>query len=94
MQNVRLPRGLVRFYNLPVESGILVISIEENSPAKRAGLREGDVIVGFDDHPIADIDDLHGLLTEKRVGVRSALTIIRSSERMVLDIVPGGRVDE
>ena len=52
-QNVVLHRRLIRFYRLPVESGILVVSIEDNSPAKRAGLVEGDVIVGFDGQPTA-----------------------------------------
>jgi S1-C subfamily serine protease len=87
-QDVPLPRRLVRFYGLPVESGILVASIEPGSPAQRAGLREGDVIVGYDDHPIAGIDDLHRLLTDSQVGVRSTLTIIRRTETLRLDIVP------
>jgi S1-C subfamily serine protease len=88
-QNVPLPRQLVRFHALPMESGVLVVSIESGSPAQRAGLLEGDVIVGYDGKPIADIDDLHRLLTEERVGVGSPLTIIRRSEKIVLDIMPG-----
>ncbi len=87
-QNVPLPRRLVRFHRLPVESGVLVVSIEDHSPAQRAGLREGDVIVEYEGHPIASIDDLHRLLTQPRAGARSPLTIIRRSEKMVLDIVP------
>lgn len=87
-QNVPLHRRLVRFYNLPVESGILVISTENTSPAQRAGLREGDVIIELDGQPVASIDDLHRLLTEERVGVRSSLTVIRHSEQLVLYIVP------
>ena len=87
-QDVPLPRRLTRFHDLPVESGILVISVEENSPAQRAGLLERDVIVSFDNQPITSIDDLHRVLTEKQVGVRSPLTIIRRSEKLVLDIVP------
>src|SRR5213079_854338 len=51
-QNVPLPRRIVRYYNLAVESGILVVSFEESSPARNAGLLMGDVIVGLDDHPV------------------------------------------
>src|SRR6202012_1506297 len=55
-------RRVGRFYDLPRESGALVLSIEEGSPAKRAGLREGDIIVALAGHPVAGIDDLHRLL--------------------------------
>lgn len=87
-QNVPLPRRMVRFHKLPVESGVLTVSVEPNSSAQRAGLSEGDIIVGFDGQPIAGIDDLHKVLTEEKVGVRTPLTIIRRSEKLVLNIVP------
>ena len=87
-QNVSLPRRFVRFFHLPVETGVLVVSVEEKSPAQRAGLARGDVIVGFDDQPVAVIDDLHRMLTEEKVGVRSKLSVIRATEKRVLDIVP------
>lgn len=87
-QNVPLPRRVVLFHELSVESGVLVISIENNSPAQKAGLIEGDVIVGMNNQPIASIDDLHKLLTHEQVGVRSPLTILRRTEKLVQDIVP------
>ena len=87
-QNVPLLRRVVRFHHLPVESGVLVVSIEENSPAERAGLSEGDIIVGFDSQPVAGIDDLHRMLTEERVGVKMTLTIIRHTEKLNLTIIP------
>jgi S1-C subfamily serine protease len=87
-QNVPLHRRLVRFHNLPVESGVLVASVEPQSPAQRAGVLEGDVIIEFDGHQIASIDDLHKLLTERQMGVRSQLTIIRGSEVRSLGIIP------
>ena len=87
-QNVPLPRRIVRYYNLAVESGILVVSFERNSPARNAGLREGDIIVGFDDRPTAGIDDLHKLLTENRIGHKSSLVVIRATERLSLSVVP------
>jgi S1-C subfamily serine protease len=87
-QNVPLLRRIVRFYHLLAESGILVVSIEENSPAQRAGLSEGDIIVGFDGQPTVGIDDLHRMLTEEKVGVKTMLTIIRQTEKLNLTIVP------
>jgi len=87
-QNVPLPRRVVRYYNLDVESGILVVSFEGNSPARSAGLREGDIIVGFDDHPTAGIDDLHKLLSEDRIGHKSFLVVIRGTEKLRLEVVP------
>ena len=87
-QNVPLPRRIVRYYNLPVESGILVVSYEVDSPAREAGLLEGDIIIGLDDHPIAGIDDLHRLLTEERIGHRSELTVIRRTDKLVLEVTP------
>ncbi len=87
-QNVPLLRRIVRFYHLPVESGVLVVSIEEHSPAKRAGVSEGDIIVGFDNQPIAGIDDLHRMLTEEKVGVKTILMILRQTEKLNLNIIP------
>lgn len=87
-QNVPLPRRIVRYYNLAVESGILVVSFEGNSPARKGGLREGDIIIGFDDRPTAGIDDLHRLLTEERIGQRSTLDVIRGTERLSLNVIP------
>jgi S1-C subfamily serine protease len=87
-QNVPLLRRIVRFYHLPVESGILVVSTEEHSPAQRAGLSEGDIIIAFDGQPVSGIDDLHKLLTEEKMGVKSTVTIIRRTEKMTLAIVP------
>lgn len=87
-QNVPLPRRIVRYYNLVVESGILVVSFEGNSPARNAGLREGDIIVGFDGHPTAGIDDLHKLLSEDRIGHKSSLLIIRGTAKLSLEVIP------
>jgi S1-C subfamily serine protease len=87
-QTVPVHRRVVRFYDLPKETGALVLSVEENSPAKRAGLRDGDVIVALDGHPVAGVDDLHRVLTEVRVGSSSALTVLRYTEKLELKVVP------
>jgi S1-C subfamily serine protease len=87
-QAVQLHRRLVRYHNLTVETGILVVSTEPGGPSSKAGVQEGDVIVGYDDLPIASIDDLHRLLTDQKVGVKSNLTVIRRNEKLTLSIMP------
>jgi S1-C subfamily serine protease len=87
-QTTPLHRRLVRFYNLPQETGVVVISVTAGSPGQKAGLREGDVIVALDGKPVAGVDDLHRLLTDARVGVSSSLTVLRWTEKLELPVVP------
>jgi S1-C subfamily serine protease len=87
-QNVPLHRRVVRYYDLPVESGVLVVSLEKGSPAERAGLREGDVIVAYGGRPVANIDDLHRLLTGEQLDVEAEVTAIRLAEKLTLAITP------
>jgi len=87
-QNVPLHRRMVRFYDLPVETGVLVVQVEAKSPASRAGLAVGDLIVAYGESPVTSIDDLHRLLTEKEVGRKAAVTIVRQTEKFTLPIVP------
>jgi S1-C subfamily serine protease len=87
-QTVPIHRRVVRFYDLPKETGVVALSVEEKSPAQRAGVREGDVIVALEGHPVAGVDDLHRVLTDVRVGVSCSLTVLRQTEKLELKIVP------
>ena len=90
-QNVPIPRRIVRYYQLPVESGVLIVSFENNtnrSPAKEGGLLTGDLIVNFDGQPIQGIDDLHRLLTDERIGKQIPVMVIRGTQKLTLNVVP------
>jgi S1-C subfamily serine protease len=87
-QNVLLPRWLVRKLDLLQEAAILVAGVEQNSPAAEAGVQEGDLLVAFDDRTIESIDDLHRHLTVSRVGVRSALSVVRGEKLLRLGVTP------
>ncbi len=87
-QSVLIPRQIVRSQQLAASNGVLVISLEKPSPAERAGLREGDLIVALDDAPVRGIDDLHKLLTEARIGERCRVTVLRQAQKTELIVVP------
>jgi S1-C subfamily serine protease len=90
-QNVPIPRRIVRFYQLPVETAVLLVSFETNgeeSAAREAGLRAGDLLVEFDGIPIRGIDDLHKLLTDERIGKRVPVTVIRGVQKLTMELVP------
>ncbi len=87
-QNVPLLRKLIRHYHIAQETGVLVAGVEPESPADRAGLRPGDIILALDDVPTPEVDVLHKLLTGERIGVKGVLTILRNVERVKLAIIP------
>jgi len=87
-QTVPLHRRIIRYYNLTIESGLLVLSVEPNSPAARTGLQEGDLLVDFDGKPVSGIDSLVKLLTESTIGKKCPLTVLRRTEKLSLEIVP------
>jgi S1-C subfamily serine protease len=87
-QTVPVPRALARSLRLAVSSGVLVASVEANSPAVRCGLRDGDVIVGLGAVPINAVEDLHRQLSEERVGAATTLAVLRGGQRLELTIVP------
>src|SRR5271154_3021 len=87
-QNVPIHRRVVRFHHLPAEHGVLVAGIEPGSPASRAGLRDGDVIVAFSGETVSSIDELHRHLVAEVIGVPSLVTIIRHTEKLDLVVTP------
>jgi S1-C subfamily serine protease len=87
-QTAPIHRRLVRYYDLPKETGVIVLSTEPDSPALRAGLREGDVIVALDGQAVAGVDDLHRVLSDVKTGVGSELTVLRGTDRLKVTIQP------
>ena len=87
-QNVSIHRRIVRFYSLPFDTAVLIVSIEKNSPAERAGLREGDLIVAFNLQPIGTVHHLHKVLVGEQINVSASLTIIRHTQKLEVPILP------
>ncbi|HKE46984.1 MAG TPA: trypsin-like peptidase domain-containing protein [Rhodanobacteraceae bacterium] len=88
-QNTRLPRRYVRYFELPIESAVRVMEVASGSPAHRAGIETGDILVGIDDQAIDGIDALHRLLDANRIGRSVELTLLRRDRKLTRSLVPG-----
>jgi S1-C subfamily serine protease len=86
-QNVRLDPDASRALGLP-GGGIIVMSVEPESPAAAAALEPGDVIIALDEVSISGIDDLHRLLGEEQIERGAVLTVVRHGRRREVPVLP------
>jgi S1-C subfamily serine protease len=87
-QGAPLHRAVARHHGLTQESGVLVLAVEPSSPAERAGIAEGDLILRFAGTAVTSVDDLHRLLTSERAGAPSAVSVLRRTELLELEVRP------
>ncbi len=66
--------------------GVLVTRVIDNSPADRAGLRKGDILVSFNSRALASPDQLRELVTDAGPGRTVALRIVRDGEKRTLSV--------
>jgi S1-C subfamily serine protease len=88
---LRLPSSLRKSLNLARESGIMVVAVEAESPAEKAGVMIGDVLVALDAAPMRDTDDVQSYLGGERVGKPVSASIIRGGSLRELTLVVGER---
>ena len=88
-QPVRLPDG--QRLGLTQKGGLLVVGVEDGSPAGRGGLIIGDILATLDGQPVEDTDDLLVLLGGERVGRPVPVKLVRGGELAELEITVGER---
>ena len=76
---VPLHRRVMLAYGLTQTHGVRVLNVETGSPAERAGLREGDVLVGLDGVAIDSVDRLHQMLDASRIQHDGMLKLLRGT---------------
>ena len=87
-QTAPLHPRIARHLGLKNPRGVLLLQVEPDSPAASAGLREGDLLIGFKGKPMNNIEDLQRLLVGSEIGVKSVLTVIRHTFRLELEVTP------
>jgi serine protease DegQ len=88
-QPVRLPDG--QSLGLTQRGGLLVVGVEDGSPAGRGGLIVGDILATLDGQPVEDTDDLLALLAGDRVGSSVPVKLVRGGELAEVEITVGER---
>jgi S1-C subfamily serine protease len=78
MQPVRLPESLKRSLNLSKTGGVIIVAVEPDSPAERAGLLIGDILIALEGVTVSDTADVQALLGPERVGATVGASIIRA----------------
>jgi len=91
MYPLRLPGKLQTSLNLAGESGIMVVAVEAESPAEKAGVMIGDILVALEGSPLRDTDDVQSFLGGERVGKPVSAKIIRGGSLKELTLVVGER---
>jgi len=88
-QPVRLPAAISK--ELEQEIGLMLVSVEEGSPAEKGGLLLGDILVGLDEYPVQVVDELLMLLNSDRVGKEVVAHIIRGGQLQDVKLTVGER---
>ncbi len=87
-QNIDVPRTMARANQVAIASAVRVDSVEKGSPAAKAGLEKGDIIVAFGDVAIAGVDDLHRVLGEEQINRAVDVAVIRGGRRRSIAVTP------
>lgn len=90
-EQIALPARVRYRAQIAQESGVRVADIATGSPADRAGVRAGDIIVTLDDEPVTGIDDISRLLDDRRIGRAVTARLVRPSGVVAVELVPKER---
>ncbi|MFD2933777.1 S1C family serine protease [Spirosoma flavum] len=88
-QSINLTERIMLYNQLSAKTGVMVVSVEPDGVAGNDELRQGDIIVGFNDLSITSVDDLHRLLTDNTIGRQIQLTILRENRKKGIMVIPG-----
>ncbi|GIX30873.1 MAG: serine protease [Porticoccaceae bacterium] len=84
-----LTAELAEAFGLEPQSGVLIAEVAEDSPAAKAGIRAGDVVVSYQGQPVRDVGDFRNRVALTRPGTKASLEILRDGKRQRLEVTIG-----
>ncbi len=94
MQPVRLPEPLTRSLALSARTGLMIVNVEPEGPADRAGVLLGDTIIAIDDATVTDPADVLAQLDPARVGRPARVQLVRAGRLETVTVTVGERPGE
>jgi serine protease DegQ len=91
LQPVRLPEALKQKLAVAGDGALVVLNVQAEGPAARAGLLVGDVLVALDRTPVTDVRDVQALIGSAPVGSSVVASVLRGGEPVELTITVGER---
>jgi len=87
-QTINISRRVIRYFELSNEKAVLITSVEKDSPAYRADLHDGDIIIAFDGQKVESVDQLQKIMTEVTIGEAYKMTLIRRAKMFDASVKP------
>ncbi|RDI57985.1 S1C family serine protease [Microvirga subterranea] len=91
LQPVRIDRGTAAAPERDDTRGLIVVSVDSDGPGQRAGIKQGDILIRWNDHAVQSVRSVHSLLGPESVGQSVRIEILRAGERLALSIEIGER---
>jgi len=86
VSGLSLTPEIAAYYNLPVEKGALITEVLPNSPAEKAEMERGDIIIGFGDKAVNSVEDLVKEIQKRKIGEKARVLLLRDGEKWIADV--------
>jgi len=86
VSGLSLTPEIASYYNLPVEKGALITEVMPESPAEKAEMERGDIILGFGEKAINSVEELVGEIQKRKIGEKARVLLLRDGEKWIADV--------
>ncbi len=86
VSGLSLTPEIASYYSLPVDRGTLITEVVHGSPAERAEIQRGDIIIGFGDKAVNSVNDLVKEVQKRKIGDKAKVLLLRGGERWIADL--------